>query len=197
MCVTSKRVSGEKHKTCEIFSKNIKQSVSTSCHSPSIIWWGQRPCDDNVRCKKGVEGDAPIEPKGEPDLDNCNDQVDFNPEQRFSTTKVIIELTNLLKGSCLAKRRLVGGNKFEDSAKIFYEKDQQDIPSHHNRPLYVTVSVRDVELKRAMTDLRSSLNIISLFMLQAVRMRQDIIRRGPIEVSDFIGYSTWTLGSWI
>lgn len=36
------------------------------------------------------------------------------------------------------------------------------IASHHNRPLYVIASVREVELRRALIDLGSPLNIMSL-----------------------------------
>lgn len=50
---------------------------------------------------------------------------------------------------------------------IFFGNDRQDLPCLRNRPLYVTVSVRDVELKLVMVDLMSSLNIIFLFTLKS------------------------------
>lgn len=62
----------------------------------------------------------------------------------MATTKVIIELTDPLSGSGLTKRTPLGGNKFENNAMAFYEKDYQDTSNHHNRPLYVIATVRDV-----------------------------------------------------
>lgn len=56
----------------------------------------------------------------------------------------------------------------EDDAEIFYEDDQRDIPSHLNHPFYVIAKVRDVELKTAMLDQGSSLDIISLSVLCSV-----------------------------
>lgn len=61
--------------------------------------------------------------------------MDFNAEQRLAITNVIIELTNLSRGSDLDNNRSRGGNIFEDNSMVFYEKDRQGIPSHHNRPL--------------------------------------------------------------
>lgn len=49
-----------------------------------------------------------------------------------------------------------------------YDKNRQIVPSHHNKPLYVTAHICDVELRRAMTDLGSSLNIMLLFTLEMV-----------------------------
>lgn len=50
---------------------------------------------------------------------------------------------------------------------ILFENDRQDLPSHHNRSLYVTASIRGVELKCAMVDSGSTLNIIPLSILEA------------------------------
>lgn len=45
---------------------------------------------------------------------------------------------------------------------VFYDNDRQDIPSQYKMPPYLTASVRDVDLRNAMIDPRSSLNIIFL-----------------------------------
>lgn len=50
-----------------------------------------------------------------------------------------------------------------------------------------------VELKRAMLDLGSWLNIISLSVLDAVGVSQDRITRQPIEVSSFRDNCTYTM----
>lgn len=77
---------------------------------------------------------------------------------------------------------------------MFYENDWRDITSHHNPLLYVTAKVRDVKLKRAMLDHGSSLNIISLPILDAMGVPRENITRQPIEVSGFGGNCTYTIG---
>lgn len=63
----------------------------------------------------------------------------------------------------------------------------EDVQSHHNHPLYVIEKVRDVELKRAVLNQGSSLNLISLSVLNAVSMPLENIMRQPIEVLGFGG----------
>lgn len=76
---------------------------------------------------------------------------------------------------------------------VFYDNEQHDLPRSHNRPLYVTSNVNGVELKRAMLDLRSSINNISLSELDAVGISRDKIKQ-PIEVSSLRGHKTFTVG---
>lgn len=45
--------------------------------------------------------------------------------------------------------------QIDDGAMVLYGNDQRDLTSHHKGPLYVTTSIRQVKLKRAMTDPRS------------------------------------------
>lgn len=51
---------------------------------------------------------------------------------------------------------------------VFYDNERCDLPCYHNRPLYVTAKVKEVELKRGMLVQGSSLNIISLSVLDEV-----------------------------
>lgn len=45
-----------------------------------------------------------------------------------------------------------GWRKFEDNAMVLYEKYRQILPSDHNMPLYVTSSIHNLDLKRALID---------------------------------------------
>lgn len=76
------------------------------------------------------------------------DQVDFGPEHRIAITKAIIELTDPSGSSGLTKTWPRGNNRFEDIAMVFCDYDCPDLPNHHNRSLYVTARIREVELKR-------------------------------------------------
>lgn len=67
---------------------------------------------------------------------------------------------------------------------LFYEKDRQVAPSHHNRSLYVTASIRNFKLRRTMVDPGSSLNIIPLSTLKAVGILRERIAKQHVEVSE-------------
>lgn len=69
---------------------------------------------------------------------------------------------------------------------LFYDNERSNLHSSHNRPLYIfTMSVNGVELKRAMLNLGSSLNITSLWIVDAVDEPLDRRTRQPIEESSF------------
>lgn len=63
------------------------------------------------------------------------------------------------------------------NSMVFYDRDTQVVPSQHNRPLYVTTSIRGVKFRLAMVDLGFLLNIMLVSTLEVVRMSQDKIIR--------------------
>lgn len=76
----------------------------------------------------------------------------FSSDQRLVITKAIIEPTHMSGGSSLAKRSHHGGNRFDNNAMVFYGKDTQIVASHHNKPLYVTAYISDVEFGLVIVD---------------------------------------------
>lgn len=73
--------------------------------------------------------------------------MDFNAEQHLAITKVVVELTDLSRGSGLDNKRSRGGSRFKDNDMVFYKRDMHDIPSHHNRPLNVTPNIHNFDLR--------------------------------------------------
>lgn len=59
--------------------------------------------------------------------------------------------------------------RFKDNIMVFYENDRQVLPSYHNRPLYLTASIHDVDLKHALIDPGFSLNIMPLSAARGIR----------------------------
>lgn len=72
--------------------------------------------------------------------------MNFDADQRLPISEAIIELTNSLGSSSLVQNRPHGGD-LKIINMIFCEKYKHILPSHDNRPLYVTTYVHDVELK--------------------------------------------------
>lgn len=91
----------------------------------------------------------------------------------MAITKSIIELTNPVDSCDLVEGRSRRKRQFDNDVTMFYDNDRCGLPSTHNRPLYVTASGNGVELKRAMLDPGSSINIISLSTLDAVGVPQN------------------------
>lgn len=89
-------------------------------------------------------------------------QMDFSPRQRLAITKAIMDLTGSTERVNFVEKRAGKNNRFEDNALVFYENNRRDVPTQHNRPLYITTRVRDTEMRRVLVDAGSSLNIISL-----------------------------------
>lgn len=113
------------------------------------------------------------------------DQMDFSLEQRMAIIKSVIELTEPAESYDMVEGRPRCKDRFDDNAPVFYDDDRRSLPTNHNRPLYVTANVNGVELRRAMLNPGSSINIISLSTLDAVGVPRDKIIRQPIKVLSF------------
>lgn len=121
--------------------------------------------------------------------------MDFDSKQRIAITKAILELTDSIEGVNLIEKRTRKSNRFENNLLVFYENNRRDVPTQHNRPLYVIANVRDVELKRVLLDAGSSLNIVSLDVLEDIGVPRKRIQKQPFEASSFNGSRTYTVGS--
>lgn len=120
--------------------------------------------------------------------------MDFNLEQRLVITKAIIELSDPSRGSSLAEKRLRWGDRFEDGAMVVYDNDRWDLPSHHNRPLYVKTSIQKLSW-RGLRLIQGPFWISFPYQsLTQVRAPRDRIMRESIKLSNFGGDYTYTLG---
>lgn len=158
---------------------------------------------------KEVENDVPMQLEAEFDLDqmdqrvqalfklkNFDDKMDLRQEQRLAITKAIIKVTDPSGSSGVTENRLRRNSKFKDNAVVLFDNERCDLPSHHKHPLYVTVKVRDVELKRAIIDQGSPLNIISLSVLDAVDVYRDSVQRQLVRCQDLEVTVSTPLSSW-
>lgn len=71
-------------------------------------------------------------------------------------------------------------------AVVLYEEDTLILYGYHNKPLYVTTFVHDVELRQALVKLMS-LNLMPLSTLEAAEIPRDRVVEQLIEVSGFGG----------
>jgi hypothetical protein len=64
----------------------------------------------------------------------------------------------------------------------------------HRRSLYLSAVVKDVQIRRALVDTCSYLNLIPLSTLQAANVSQQKIQGSPMEVTGFGGVTEYTMG---
>lgn len=105
--------------------------------------------------------------------------------------KATSELSDSLRGSGLyGTGHVVGGDL--ETVMVFYEKDREILPSHHNRSL--TAHIHDAELRHTLINSGSSLNIMPLSIPEVVEIPRDKIIKQPIKVSDFRDNVFFSLG---
>lgn len=94
----------------------------------------------------------------------------------------------------LIENRPHRGKRSEDNAMIFYQRDKQILPSHHNSSFCVIAYARDVDLSRPITDTGSPRNVMHLSTLEVMCIPQDKIIEKPIEVLCSGNSASLTLG---
>lgn len=83
----------------------------------------------------------------------------------------------------------------QDTNEItFGNKDMGVGYPDHRRPLYLTASINQVLVKRALVDISVLMNLIPLSMLQAVRILENKIQEYPMEVTGFGEKGEYTVG---
>lgn len=157
-------------------------------------------------CEVKVESDEKMMSESNLDLDrmaqhvqnlfklkNFYDEMDFDAGRGFAIMKEIIELTDPLGGLGSDKKATCGGRRFEDNSMVSTKMIGRPCLIPY-RPLYVIAHVHDVELKHALTDRGSSLNIMQLSTLEMVGIPISRIIKQSIKVAGFGDNTFFTLG---
>lgn len=79
--------------------------------------------------------------------------------RRYLRARVIIELIDSRGGLGFVQNRPRGGKRFQDSAMVSCQKDRQILHIHHNKPLYITAYVHELEFRHALVAPSFSLNV--------------------------------------
>lgn len=92
---------------------------------------------------------------------------------------------------------LLRGGRMEERDLVikpwsFMKENRQVVSSHHNRPLYLTAYIHNVELWRIM-DLASSLNIMPFSTLEMMEIPQDRVVKQLVNMLSFGGNASFPL----
>uniref|UniRef100_A0A2N9HE72 RNA-directed DNA polymerase n=1 Tax=Fagus sylvatica TaxID=28930 RepID=A0A2N9HE72_FAGSY len=82
----------------------------------------------------------------------------------------------------------------EESAAASSSLDMEVQYPDHRRPLYLSAVIKNVQVRRALVDTGSCLNLIPLSTLQAVDLPHQKIQGSPMEVTGFGGMTEHTMG---
>uniref|UniRef100_A0A2N9IR83 Integrase catalytic domain-containing protein n=1 Tax=Fagus sylvatica TaxID=28930 RepID=A0A2N9IR83_FAGSY len=110
-----------------------------------------------------------------PKFKSLFNQLGFGPEARNAATEALITIATT-------------------NAINFTDEDMEVQYPDHRRPLYLSAVVKDVQVRRALVDTGSCLNLIPLSTLQAANVSWQKIQGSPMEVTRFGGVIEYTMG---
>uniref|UniRef100_A0A2N9EYA9 RNase H type-1 domain-containing protein n=1 Tax=Fagus sylvatica TaxID=28930 RepID=A0A2N9EYA9_FAGSY len=80
------------------------------------------------------------------------------------------------------------------NAITFTDEDMEVQYPDHRRPLYLSATINEVQVRRALVDTGSCINLIPLSTIQAVEISQKKIQGAPMEIKGFDGVGEYTKG---
>ena len=80
------------------------------------------------------------------------------------------------------------------NAITFTDEDMEVEHPDHRRPFYLMATINGIQIRRALVDIRASLNLITLSTLEAVGITGRRILGAPVEITGFGGVAESTEG---
>uniref|UniRef100_A0A2N9E8C8 Integrase catalytic domain-containing protein n=1 Tax=Fagus sylvatica TaxID=28930 RepID=A0A2N9E8C8_FAGSY len=130
-----------------------------------------------------------------PKFKSLFNQLGLGPEARNAATEAIIAIAADSGATCFTAEAHASRAFLETTnAVTFTDEDMEVQYPDHRRPLYVSAVIKDVQVRRALVDTGSCLNLIPLSTLKAANIPQHKIQGAPIEVTGFGGAAEYTMG---
>uniref|UniRef100_A0A2N9I6H1 RNA-directed DNA polymerase n=1 Tax=Fagus sylvatica TaxID=28930 RepID=A0A2N9I6H1_FAGSY len=130
-----------------------------------------------------------------PKFKSLFNQLGFGPEARNAATEALITIAAESGATCFTAEAHASRAFLETTNAItFTDEDMEVQYPDHRRPLYLSAVVKDVQVRRALVDTGSCLNLIPLSTLQAANVSQQEIQGSPMEVTGFGGVTEYTMG---
>jgi hypothetical protein len=130
-----------------------------------------------------------------PKFKSLFNQLGFGPEARNAATEALITIAAESGATCFMAEAHASRAFLETTNAItFTDEDMEVQYPDHRRPLYLSAVIKDVQVRRALVDTGSCLNLIPLSTLQAVNLPHQKIQGSPMEVTGFGGVTEYTMG---
>jgi hypothetical protein len=122
-------------------------------------------------------------------------QLGFRPKARNAAIEALITIATESGATCFTEEAHASRAFLETTNAItFTDEDMEVQYLDHRHPLYLSAVVKDVQIRRALVDTGSRLNLIPLSTLQAANVSQQKIQGSPMEVTGFGGVTKYTMG---
>uniref|UniRef100_A0A2N9G4S2 Integrase catalytic domain-containing protein n=1 Tax=Fagus sylvatica TaxID=28930 RepID=A0A2N9G4S2_FAGSY len=121
-----------------------------------------------------------------PKFKSLFNQLGFGPEARNAATEALITIAAESGATCFTAEAHASRAFLETTNAItFTDEDMEVQYPDHRRPLYLSAVIKNVQVRRALVDTGSCLNLIPLSTLQAVDLPHQKIQGSPMEVTGF------------
>uniref|UniRef100_A0A2N9H521 Uncharacterized protein n=1 Tax=Fagus sylvatica TaxID=28930 RepID=A0A2N9H521_FAGSY len=122
-----------------------------------------------------------------PKFKSLFNQLGFGPKARNAATEALITIAAESGATCFTAEAHASRAFLETTNAItFTDEDMEVQYPDHRRPLYLSAVVKDVQVRRALVDTGSCLNLIPLSTLQAANVPQQKIQGSPMEVGPIV-----------
>ena len=125
---------------------------------------------------------------------NLFDQLELIANERRMATEAFVSIVLGAGMECLIVEARTDAFLQDTNEITFGNKDMGVGYPDHRRPLYLTASINQVLVKRALVDISVLMNLIPLSTLQAVRILENKIQEYPMEVTGFGEKGEYTVG---
>jgi hypothetical protein len=123
------------------------------------------------------------------------DQLGLGAEARKMATGALVSIAAESGAQCFTAEAHASRAYLETTNAIsFTDEDMEVQYPDHKSPLYLTASINEVQVRRALVDIGSSLNLIPVSTLQAANISRRKVRGTPMEVTGFGGAAEYTIG---
>uniref|UniRef100_A0A2N9J9P3 RNA-directed DNA polymerase n=1 Tax=Fagus sylvatica TaxID=28930 RepID=A0A2N9J9P3_FAGSY len=122
-------------------------------------------------------------------------QLGLNPEARTAATEAIMAIAADSGAHCFTAETHASRAFLETTnAVTFIDEDMEVQYPDHRRPLYLSATINEVQVRRALVDKGSCINLIPLSTIQAAEIPQKKIQGAPMEIKGFGGVGEYTKG---
>uniref|UniRef100_A0A2N9FG65 Integrase catalytic domain-containing protein n=1 Tax=Fagus sylvatica TaxID=28930 RepID=A0A2N9FG65_FAGSY len=122
-------------------------------------------------------------------------QLGLNPEARTAATEAIMAIAADSGAHCFTAETHASRAFLETTNAItFTDEDMEVQYPDHRRPLYLSATINEVQVRRALVDTGFCINLIPLSTIQAAEISQKKIQGAPMEIKGFGGVGEYTKG---
>uniref|UniRef100_A0A2N9FRF5 Uncharacterized protein n=1 Tax=Fagus sylvatica TaxID=28930 RepID=A0A2N9FRF5_FAGSY len=128
-------------------------------------------------------------------MDESATATGVEPRSSHSTTEAIVAIAADSGAHCFTAETHASRAFLETTnAVTFTDEDMEVQYPDHRRPLYLSATINEVQVRRALVDNGSCINLIPLNTIQAAEIPQKRIQGTPMEIKGFGGVGEYTKG---